>query len=286
MTIRPCATAASHRCARGCCSRWRPRRRRPRRPTRCRRGTTARPRHASSASCRRSPTQSGKDYVAPADRIAVFDNDGTLWSEQPVYFQLLFAIDRVKALAPKHPEWKTKQPFKAVLEGDMKALAASGEKGLLELVMATHAGMTTDEFAAVVKDWLATAKHPKFEPPVHRSRLSADARAARLSARQRLQDLHRLGRRHRVHARVLRSALRHSAGAGDRLEHQDEVRGARRQAGDRAPAARSTSSTTRPASRSASTSSSASGRSRRSATPTATSRCCSGRRRRRARGSG
>jgi len=107
----------------------------------------------------------GKDFVAPADRIAVFDNDGTLWSEQPAYFQLLFAIDRVKALAPKHPEWKTKQPFKAVLEGDMKALAAAGEKGILELVMATHTGMTTDQFAAVVKDWLATARHPRLARP-------------------------------------------------------------------------------------------------------------------------
>jgi phosphoglycolate phosphatase-like HAD superfamily hydrolase len=105
-------------------------------------------------------TTGSPDYVAPADRIAVFDNDGTLWSEQPGYFQLLFAIDRVKALAPRHPEWKTQQPFKAALEGDMKALAAAGEKGLLQLVMSTHAGMTTDEFAAVVADWLATARHP------------------------------------------------------------------------------------------------------------------------------
>jgi phosphoserine phosphatase len=107
----------------------------------------------------------GKSYVAPADRIAVFDNDGTLWSEQPAYFQLMFAIDRVKALAPRHPEWKTQQPFKAVLEGDMKALAASGEKGLLQLVMATHAGMTSDEFDATVRQWLATAKHPTLKRP-------------------------------------------------------------------------------------------------------------------------
>jgi haloacid dehalogenase-like hydrolase len=106
-----------------------------------------------------------KEYVAPADRIAVFDNDGTLWSEQPAYFQLLFAIDRVKALAPKHPEWKTTQPFKAAIEGDMKALAASGEKGLLELVMATHAGNTPEEFQAIVRGWLATARHPKFNRP-------------------------------------------------------------------------------------------------------------------------
>ena len=107
----------------------------------------------------------GKDFVPPADRIAVFDNDGTLWSEQPMYFQLAFALDRVKAMAPKHPEWKTKQPFKAAIEGDMKTLAAGGERGLLELVAASHAGLTTDEFAAVVKEWLATAHHPKFNRP-------------------------------------------------------------------------------------------------------------------------
>lgn len=99
--------------------------------------------------------KSGRDYVPPAERIAVFDNDGTLWSEQPMYFQLAFALDRVKAAAPKHPEWKEQQPFKAVLEGDMKAIAASGEKGLIELLLATHAGMTTDEFETIVKDWLA-----------------------------------------------------------------------------------------------------------------------------------
>ncbi len=99
-------------------------------------------------------------FVAPAERIATFDNDGTLWSEQPMYFQLLFAIDRVKALASQHPEWKTTQPFQAVLEGDMKALAAAGEKGLVELVMATHAGMTTEEFGKIVTDWVTSAKHP------------------------------------------------------------------------------------------------------------------------------
>lgn len=107
----------------------------------------------------------GAGYVHPAERIAVFDNDGTLWSEKPAYFQLLFAIDRIKALAPQHPEWKTQQPFKAVLENDIKTLAASGEKGLIELVMASHTGMTTDEFEQIVTDWLATAKHPKFKRP-------------------------------------------------------------------------------------------------------------------------
>jgi len=104
-------------------------------------------------------------FVAPADRIAVFDNDGTLWSEQPIYFQFAFALDRVKALAPQHPEWKTTQPFKAVLDGDLEALAASGEKGLGELVMATHTGMTTDAFAKSVSDWVATSRHPRFKRP-------------------------------------------------------------------------------------------------------------------------
>jgi hypothetical protein len=111
-------------------------------------------------------TQSGSpDFVVPEQRIATFDNDGTLWSEQPMYFQLFFAIDRVKSLAPQNPAWKTQQPFKAVLENDMQALAASGEKGLLELIMATHAGMTTTEFEQTVKDWLAAAKHPRFKRP-------------------------------------------------------------------------------------------------------------------------
>ena len=106
-----------------------------------------------------------RSYVAPAERIAVFDNDGTLWSEQPAYFQLAFAIDRVKALAPQHPEWKTKQPFQGVLEGDLKAVAATGERGLMELVMATHAGSTTDEFAASVRQWVKTARHPTLKRP-------------------------------------------------------------------------------------------------------------------------
>lgn len=104
--------------------------------------------------------EGNSQFVPVPQRIASFDNDGTLWSEQPIYFQFAFALDRVKALAPQHPEWKTEQPFKAVLDGDMKALAASGEKGLAQLIMATHTGMTTDEFATAVSDWLATAKHP------------------------------------------------------------------------------------------------------------------------------
>jgi phosphoglycolate phosphatase-like HAD superfamily hydrolase len=109
--------------------------------------------------------KSSKNFVPVAERIAVFDNDGTLWSEQPVYFQFAFAVDRVKALAAKHPEWKEKQPFKGILEGDLKSALAGGEKALLELMMASHVGMTTEEFQEIVKDWLKTAQHPRFRRP-------------------------------------------------------------------------------------------------------------------------
>jgi len=110
-------------------------------------------------------TQGGTDYVAPEDRIAVFDNDGTLWTEQPFYFQLGFALDRVKALSPEHPEWKEKEPFKSVLAGDLKGIAKGGEKGMVELIMETHAGMTTDDFNKIVTDWFASARHPKTGKP-------------------------------------------------------------------------------------------------------------------------
>lgn len=107
----------------------------------------------------------GPGFVPASERIAVFDNDGTLWAEQPMYVQLAFAIDRVHALAPEHPRWRTQQPFQAVLENDLEALHASGEKGLLELIMATHAGLTTDEFETIASDWMATARHPETGRP-------------------------------------------------------------------------------------------------------------------------
>jgi len=100
------------------------------------------------------------DYLPPAQRIAVFDNDGTLWAEQPVYFQLIYAVERIKRLAPEHPEWKTEDPFKSVLAGDMKTALAGGTHAILELVMASHAGMTSEDFAAAVRDWIASARHP------------------------------------------------------------------------------------------------------------------------------
>jgi phosphoglycolate phosphatase-like HAD superfamily hydrolase len=109
--------------------------------------------------------EGGPDFVPVPERIATFDNDGTLWTEQPYYFQLAFAIDRIKAMAPQHPEWKSKQPFKGLLEGDKKALAAAGKDGLLQIVAATHAGMTVEEFSKTVLDWTATAKHPRFNRP-------------------------------------------------------------------------------------------------------------------------
>ncbi len=104
--------------------------------------------------------QGSPDFVPEAERIATFDNDGTLWAEQPIYFQLLFAIDRVKALAPQHPEWNTQEPFASLLKGDMKGALEGGEHAILEIVMSTHAGMTTQAFEKIVTDWITTAKHP------------------------------------------------------------------------------------------------------------------------------
>jgi phosphoglycolate phosphatase-like HAD superfamily hydrolase len=113
----------------------------------------------------RVTTSGSADFVPVPERIATFDNDGTLWCEQPVYFQVAFAFDGIKAMAPRHPEWKTTQPFKAILDKDIKALAASGEKGLLQIMAVTHAGMTTDEFSKAVVEWTATARHPRFRRP-------------------------------------------------------------------------------------------------------------------------
>jgi phosphoglycolate phosphatase-like HAD superfamily hydrolase len=113
----------------------------------------------------RVTTENGPDYVLPAERIATFDNDGTLWSEQPIYVQFAFALDRVRALAPQNPSWRETEPFKSVLAGDVQGALASGEKGLAELLAATHAGNTTEEFDAIVSQWIATARHPRFDRP-------------------------------------------------------------------------------------------------------------------------
>jgi phosphoglycolate phosphatase-like HAD superfamily hydrolase len=108
------------------------------------------------------------DFVPAPQRIATFDNDGTLWAEQPMYSQLLFALDRVKALAPQHPEWKDKEPFASLLKGEVKAALAGGEHAALEIVMATHAGITTAQFEQIVKDWIASARHPVTGRPYTR----------------------------------------------------------------------------------------------------------------------
>jgi phosphoglycolate phosphatase-like HAD superfamily hydrolase len=104
-------------------------------------------------------------FVPPAERIATFDNDGTLWAEQPIYFQLAFALAEVKRMAPQHPEWTQNEPLKSFVSGDKKGMAAAGQKGLLAVMAATHSGMTTEEFSRNVADWLATAKHPRFQRP-------------------------------------------------------------------------------------------------------------------------
>lgn len=109
--------------------------------------------------------EGGPDYVKPPERIATFDNDGTLWAEQPVYFQLQFAFDEVKRLGPQRPDWKGKEPYRSIVAGDMKGLAALGEKGLLQAVAATHAGITTQDFEKSVADWLSTARHPVKKRP-------------------------------------------------------------------------------------------------------------------------
>lgn len=119
------------------------------------------PRQALTAFVERVTRADSPEFIPEAERLAVFDNDGTLWSEQPAYFQAAFILDRIQALAPEHPEWKTTEPFASVLEGDLKGALAGGEQALLQLAMATHAGMTTEEFAEIAGAWLATARHPQ-----------------------------------------------------------------------------------------------------------------------------
>ena len=219
--------------------------------------------------------EKGPSYVPPSERIAVFDNDGTLWWEQPLYFQLAFALDRVKALAPKHPEWQDHAAVQAVLENDMQALGAGREgtrrAGRGDACRHDHRRVRRHR-QELAGDRAASA----IQSAVHRHRLPSDGGIARLPARQRVQDLHRVGRRHRVHARHFRAGVRHSAGAGDRQQRKAEIRGPRRRAGTRRCPS-STSSTTKRASRSPSRSSSVGGRSLRSATRMAICRCCNGR---------
>lgn len=119
------------------------------------------PKKAIVAFVEKVTKEGSPDFVPPPERIATFDNDGCLWAEQPMYFQMMFALDRVKAMAPQHPEWKTKEPFASLLKGDFEGALAGGEPAIGQIVMTTHSGMTTEEFEKIVKDWIATAKHPK-----------------------------------------------------------------------------------------------------------------------------
>ncbi len=172
--------------------------------------------------------------MPPAERIATFDNDGTLWVEHPMYVQLAFALDRVKATAPQHPQWQNAQPFKAVLEGDMKSLAASGEHGHGQLVMATHAGMTTEAFQKIVTDWLATARDARFKRPY--TGLSYQPMIELLAYLRANGFKTFIVSGGGIDAAVDRACLWRAAGAGRRLVRQDQVPDARRQAGAFPPA--------------------------------------------------
>jgi hypothetical protein len=161
--------------------------------------------------------EGGPYFIAVPERIATFDNDGTLWTEQPYYFQRAFAIDRIKAMAPQHPEWKSRQPFKALLEGDKKALAAAGKDGLLQIVAVTHAGVTVNDFSQTVVDWTKTARHPRFNRPYTELVFQPMQEFAGLSSCQRVQDVHCVGLRRGVHAAMDRARLPHFARTSGRL---------------------------------------------------------------------
>ena len=175
-------------------------------------------------------TQEGSpDFVPQTERIATFDNDGTLWSEQPMHVQLRFALERVKTLAPQHPEWKDKEPFASLLKGDSRAALTGGERSILEIVMATHAGMTTEEFERVVKEWLATSQHPRFQRRytecVYQPMLELLAYLLRAVSRP---SSYRVVES--TSCALDRKRLWRAAGTSCRQQHQDHVRNAGRQA--------------------------------------------------------
>ena len=178
-------------------------------------------------------TQGSPKFVPPAERIATFDQDGTLWVEHPMYSQVMYCLERVPAVVKAKPELANVEPFKTVMSGNREAIAKLSMDDLIKILAATLTGMSVDEFHAEVKKWLADGQGSALEAALHRADLSADAGGAEVPARQRLQDLHRHRRRPGLRARVLRADLRHPARAGGR----------------HAPAARSTA-TTRTASRS------------------------------------
>ena len=180
--------------------------------------------------------EGGDQFVSEADRVAVFDNDGCLWTEQPLYAQAYFALDQIKTLASQHPEWQSEQPFAAILANDQEAMKQFSEEDIGRILAAAHSGMTTDEFDAQARAWAESAKQPADRPPVHRIGLPTAARTARLPARQRLYDLHRLRRWHRPVAHVLRGGLRRPIQSGDRQQRQGHVlAGGRRAHPDQTP---------------------------------------------------
>ena len=162
------------------------------------------------------------EYVPPENRIATFDNDGTLWSEQPLYFQFFFVLDRARELAAADPAWASTPVLKAAAAGDVPAILKGGKPALVELLGATGGDMTVEAFQADAAEWLATAEHPEKHRPFISMVYQPMIELLDLPARRRLRDLHRLRRRHRVHPRLRRGNLRHAAGAGGRLRGQLE----------------------------------------------------------------
>ena len=181
------------------------------------------PKKAIVAFVEKVTKQGSPDFVPVPERIATFDNDGTLWCEKPLPVQLFFMLDRVKTLAPQHPEWKDQEPFASLLKGDVKAALAGGDHALLEIVAATHAGMTTEEFEKIVKDWFATAKHPRFKQPFTACVYQPMIELLAYLRANGFKTYHRLRWRHRVHASVGGKGLWHPARAGRRQQHQDKV---------------------------------------------------------------
>ncbi len=173
---------------------------------------------------RATTERSSPNYVAPEERIATFDQDGTLWVEHPMYTQVIYCLDRVPAVVAKKPELKNVEPFKTVLSGNREAIAKLPMTDLEKILAATLTGMTVEEFKAEAKKWLETAQASALEAALHRAHLSADARSAALPARQWLQDLHRDRRRPGLRARVRREGLRHPARAGRRHRGRNEIR--------------------------------------------------------------
>jgi hypothetical protein len=164
------------------------------------------------------------NFVPPAERITTFDNDGTLWCEQPLQVQFFFMFDRVKELSAKDPALVERLPYKAVLERDYNTLFGLGKQALFELAFATHAGTTDEDFDRVARGWLATAKHPQFGRLFKECAYRPQVELLDYLRGEWFQDLHRISRRHRLHARVLRGGLRRRTGAGNRIKRKDALR--------------------------------------------------------------